>query len=128
MNCTLTPNGLTKAPGLHGFDCGLCGRPYWSVYQSPEMCKRPCVEVALPHAHTSTPVRPGWGDRLQRAFAKVGVTDESVSAWIGAPCKCPERREKLNRLGRWVNSILTGSQSEADAAAAELTSEIGRLS
>lgn len=42
------------------------------------------------------------GDAVHDALARVGVTPESVERWLGAPCGCEERREKLNRLDSWV--------------------------
>ena len=50
----------------------------------------------------TVPAAPGLGDRLTAALAVVGVTKERVSAWIGQPCGCGERQEKLNKLGAWL--------------------------
>ena len=54
---------------------------------------------------------PGWGDRLEAALSAVGVTKERVSAWLGAPCGCAERQEKMNRLGRWVESFFKAPEA-----------------
>jgi hypothetical protein len=48
------------------------------------------------------------GDTVQRALAVVGVTEERVSAWLGRPCGCKERQEKLNALGRWARRVTGG--------------------
>jgi hypothetical protein len=42
----------------------------------------------------------------------VGITEERVSNWLGAPCNCTERVEKLNRLGEWASKILKGQTTE----------------
>ena len=42
------------------------------------------------------------GDRLKSLLEAVGVTEERVSKWVGAPCGCDERRMKLNALDAWV--------------------------
>jgi hypothetical protein len=65
------------------------------------------------------PRKPGWGDRVSQALAKFGITDEKVSEMLGRPCNCPERREKLNRLGRWAESFFN-SKEEAEQALEEI--------
>lgn len=42
------------------------------------------------------------GDLIERALAKVGVTTERVERWLGRPCGCKERRDKLNQLTAWA--------------------------
>lgn len=56
---------------------------------------------------------PGLGDRIKQALSSVGITEERVSGWLGAPCNCDERVQKLNRLGDWASSILSGKQAPA---------------
>ncbi len=53
------------------------------------------------------------GDTISEALSKVGVTKERVSLWLGKPCGCEERQEKLNLLGRWAHRILTKSTDRA---------------
>lgn len=48
--------------------------------------------------------QPGLGDRVESALAFIGITKDRVEAWIGEPCNCDERREKLNALGEWAAS------------------------
>lgn len=55
----------------------------------------------------------GLGDKIELALTRVGVTHERVERWLGRPCNCPERREKLNRLGRWASRILVGKLDNA---------------
>jgi hypothetical protein len=43
-----------------------------------------------------------WGDQLRDALAAVGVTKEEIERWLGAPCGCDERRQKLNALHLWL--------------------------
>lgn len=54
----------------------------------------------------ATSAQRGLGDKVSEALSLVGITDESVSEWLGRPCKCPGRREKLNKLGAWVMRVL----------------------
>lgn len=66
------------------------------------------------------PVRQSlWplGDQVESALSMVGITKERVSSWIGAPCKCPARQAKLNRLGDWAMRLITGQQQAPDAQA-----------
>ena len=55
---------------------------------------------------------PGLGDAVSSALSLVGITEERVSSWLGAPCGCSERREKLNRIGAWAARVLLGERSE----------------
>lgn len=53
-------------------------------------------------------LKDGWGDRITSALKKIGITEErykDVKAKFGLPptCGCPQRREWLNRIGRWWN-------------------------
>lgn len=57
------------------------------------------------------------GDYAAAALEAVGVTKERVSAWLGRPCKCPERQEKLNQWGAWLAQRFGGG----DPTAAEPT-------
>lgn len=55
----------------------------------------------------------GLGDAIERALRVVGVTPERVSAWVGKPCNCEERKERLNALGWWAARVLSGHTSHA---------------
>lgn len=50
----------------------------------------------------------GLGDMTAAGLAAIGVTKERVSAWLGRSCKCADRQEWLNELGRtivsWISS------------------------
>jgi hypothetical protein len=63
-------------------------------------------EGGIPHTCDSTEYkpqsRPGLGDLVAAGFARIGVTQERFSAWIGAECNCPERIAKLNAAGRYL--------------------------
>jgi hypothetical protein len=50
----------------------------------------------------------GIGDQVEAALSAVGITKERVTAWIGRPCGCQERQEKLNALGFWARRVLQG--------------------
>lgn len=55
----------------------------------------------------------GLGDLVSKALSTVGLSEERVSRWVGAPCGCPERKEKLNRLGFWATRVLKGQLDKA---------------
>lgn len=55
----------------------------------------------------------GLGDRVEQALTAVGITSKRVEQWLGRPCGCAERREKLNRLGAWVSRVLKGKTDDA---------------
>lgn len=55
----------------------------------------------------------GIGDTVHEALQAVGLTPERVERWIGSPCGCEERRQKLNRLGWWAARVLRGSKDRA---------------
>ena len=52
------------------------------------------------------------GDMASAALAKVGITEDRVTDWLGRPCGCNERRLKLNQFGQWVTNLLGGSATE----------------
>jgi len=57
---------------------------------------------------------PGLGDRVGQALALVGITEERVSKWLRRPCRCKERKERLNQLGRWARRVLSGRREKAE--------------
>ena len=54
------------------------------------------------------------GDLVERALSLVGVTQERVERWVGGPCGCEERKQKLNQLGYWVARVLSGKRDRAE--------------
>ena len=54
------------------------------------------------------PRKRGLGDAIESALKTVGVTEERVSKWLGRPCGCRARRQKLNRLSEWASSVVAG--------------------
>lgn len=63
----------------------------------------------------------GLGDAIENALAHVGITEERVSNWLGKPCGCKARRDKLNQLGTWARGLIAG-EAEKSAAAEQLES------
>ena len=55
---------------------------------------------------TYGPPAPGLGDHIANGLEYLGMTKERAGAftqkWLGVPCGCPERQERLNKLGRYV--------------------------
>jgi hypothetical protein len=52
------------------------------------------------------------GDTVERALSLTGITKERVSRWLGRPCDCDERRQKLNQLGWWAKRVIMGSGTD----------------
>lgn len=57
--------------------------------------------------------KPGWGDNLEQAISKFPKLKKKLIKWIGENCGCPERKEKLNKLGRWFNRVTSRSTPPA---------------
>jgi len=55
----------------------------------------------------------GLGDNVAKALGFIGITEDRVSKWLGRPCACAERRQKLNQLGSWAKRVLTGKTEDA---------------
>lgn len=53
------------------------------------------------------------GDLLEEALRSIGVTTEVVEDWLGRPCGCKERQEKLNQLGYWAKRVMAGKKARA---------------
>lgn len=53
------------------------------------------------------------GDIMEQALEMIGISQERVSRWIGKPCGCQERKEKLNQLHRWAIRVVTGRTKQA---------------
>lgn len=53
------------------------------------------------------------GDLIAQALAQVGITEERVSRWIGSPCNCRARKDKLNALSFWAVRVLKGQTDQA---------------
>lgn len=50
------------------------------------------------------------GDAVASGLSVLGITEDAVSKWLGRPCGCKQRREKLNRLSRWVHAKMRGQE------------------
>lgn len=55
----------------------------------------------------------GLGDLIESALTKVGITKDRVEQWVGGPCGCEERKQKLNNLTAWAKRAL-GMESDAE--------------
>jgi hypothetical protein len=53
------------------------------------------------------------GDVIHQALGLVGLTPERVSRWLGGPCGCEARRQKLNQLTYWAQRVVTGRTDRA---------------
>ncbi len=52
------------------------------------------------------------GNHVESVLSSLGVTPELVERWVGSPCGCPERKEKLNQLGQWAGRVIKGKISD----------------
>lgn len=62
------------------------------------------------------------GSFISSALSHVGITEDRVSSWIGAPCGCKERVEKLDQLHAWASRIMVGKLENAKRYLEELIS------
>lgn len=46
------------------------------------------------------------GDHVEQALSSLGITQSRVSRWLGKPCNCEERKDKLNQLSIWAKRYL----------------------
>lgn len=53
------------------------------------------------------------GDLINKALSTVGITSELVEEWLGTPCHCKQRQEKLNQLTYWARRVLSGKTERA---------------
>ena len=60
------------------------------------------------------------GDRIGQALALAGVTEERVSRWLGRPCDCGDRRDRLNALDIWARRVVAGRTERAGEYLREL--------
>lgn len=63
------------------------------------------------------------GDQIEQALTAVGITSDRVSKFIGRPCGCHERKERLNRLYAWAIRVMGGHVEEGKKDIEEMLNE-----
>jgi hypothetical protein len=53
------------------------------------------------------------GTALHQALSLCGVSPDRVSRWLGRPCGCKERLERLDALSQWSARVIRGSVAGA---------------
>lgn len=53
------------------------------------------------------------GTTIHQALSILGITPERVERWLGVPCGCKEREQKLNQLGAWAWRVTRGKTQDA---------------
>ena len=124
MNCDCQPDG--EKNGRAKYKCALCDRTSWYP-DARALCKVATTYVAFldvgkylwqcracnwtlvadspePVLHSCGGRSIGLGDRIEHALEVMGITKDRWVAFksaMGMPplCRCPERREWLNRIG-----------------------------
>jgi hypothetical protein len=56
----------------------------------------------------------GLGDVIERALSLIGVTKDRVEKWVGGPCGCEIRKQRMNSLGSWAIRVLSGKKERAE--------------
>lgn len=64
-------------------------------------------------SNTPTVKRELLGDKVKNALTKIGITKDRVEEWIGGPCGCVERQQRLNELHEWAEQVLAEKASNA---------------
>ena len=54
------------------------------------------------------------GNRVGKALGIIGITSSRVSQWLGRPCRCKQRQEKLNVLGKWAARVVKCKTKNAE--------------
>lgn len=78
------------------------------VYANPTVVKSPTNLSII-----RTPNKPELGDMVANTLKIFGITPDKVSQWLGRPCGCRLRQEKLNKLDRWARQYFGGNQTDA---------------
>jgi hypothetical protein len=53
------------------------------------------------------------GTFIESALSKLSITQENVERWVGKPCGCQERIDKLNSLSNWAARVAKGKVEKA---------------
>jgi hypothetical protein len=53
------------------------------------------------------------GDAVREALSRLDITPQKVERWVGKPCGCKNRQEKLNSLHRWAIVSLRVTKEKA---------------
>lgn len=53
------------------------------------------------------------GDTVATALERCGITPDRVERWLGVPCGCEDRQEKLNQLHAWAKRVIKGRTDRA---------------
>ena len=89
-----------------------------AVYRQRRVVRRTKKGCAGRRSRTNknkTNERRGLGDVIESALSSIGVTESRVESWLGRPCNCKERREKLNKLSKWASQVLTSTTKDAES-------------
>lgn len=89
--------------------CEVCGRRVLGVPVTRVQAKCANGDLCkfIVHASEATDTTFALGDYTERVLASIGVTKEryveAKSLFGLAPtCNCPERKEWLNKVGKWI--------------------------
>ena len=106
----------------------LCGTPARKATPNP---KTPKKRPNRPPTARKRHIKPDplkrkpleLGDMVHEALSIVGITPERVTAWMGRPCGCSGRRERLNNLSRWAKRVIAGKTEDAREYLEEIIDE-----
>ena len=89
----------------------------------PKLRQIPARRQAGSQTRPKRPPRPLLGDSVTSALESIGITKDRVESWLGRPCGCTRRQEKLNQLDRWARRILGGKTEEAEKHLEDILNE-----
>ena len=108
----------------------LCGSPAPKPTQvtkkpqhRPNRAPRPLKRHPRPPRPAMKPKPLELGDLVEKALTTVGITSDRVTRWLGRPCGCAKRREKLNELSRWAKRVIGGKTENAEEYLEEIISD-----
>lgn len=102
------------------WQCKICGYLYRKITTKPprRMCgnNQSKMKTSIPpESRDPTDMKQPpnlLGDKVEKALAVIGITSEKVSQWLGRPCGCRQRKERLNQLDLWARRILSGKKKD----------------
>lgn len=69
----------------------------WNKKHGIEFTEKTVITKAVSHRSSIE-----LGDAVEALLSSVGITEERVTKWIGRPCGCKGRQERLNKISRWA--------------------------
>ncbi|MFA5398631.1 MAG: hypothetical protein WC346_21635 [Methanogenium sp.] len=116
--CDILNGGFCKRHGISKSKnwVNLCrtDQTYWNAWEAGIGPKQSRLNILNNTKQINRPKRKFLlGDNISFALSTVGITEDRVTNWLGRPCGCGRRREKLNQLDIWARDTLLKTTKNA---------------